>query len=57
MSDNYFRILAPNVVGLSLSMAEVEQGLRLVSLSLGIVLSVAAYYRSEKRKKKDENNQ
>lgn len=55
MSDSYFKILAPNVVGLSLSMAEVEQGLRLVSLTLGITLSVLAYIRNEHRKKKDSD--
>jgi len=54
MNDSTFRILAPNIVGLSVSLAEVEQGLRIFSLIIGISLTIAAYYRSEKRKKKDQ---
>jgi len=54
MGDNYFKILAPNIVGLSLSMAEVEQGLRLLSLTLGITLSIVAFVNNQKHKKKDK---
>ena len=55
MGDYYFKILAPNVVGLSLSMAEVESSLRIISLILGISLSVIAFVNNERRKKKDSD--
>jgi hypothetical protein len=55
MSDSYFKILAPNVVGLSLSMAEVESSLRICSLLLGISLSVIAFVNNERRKKKNSD--
>jgi len=55
MNDSYFKILAPNIVGLSLSISDVETGLRICSLLLGISLSVVAFVNNERRKKKDSD--
>jgi hypothetical protein len=56
-ADTVGKIIGATTVGLTVSMADVEMGMRIISLSLGITLSVVAFLRNErklKRNKKDE---
>ena len=56
--DTVEKIAGATFVGMAISMADVEQGLRIVSLCIGLTLSIVAFIRNERwRKKQQQDNE
>jgi hypothetical protein len=56
-TDTVGKIIGATTVGVTVSMADVEMTMRIISLSLGITLSIVAFIRNERklnRNRKDE---